>query len=152
MKTVLAITFTVMLALIGTPMKSEAAEKPTLEQLRARADSARGEECAEVCLKTAQELAELSNQLFTEGAPDKAHAAMEDAVRYAKRAAEGSLQSRKRQKKTEIALRKLARRITDIGQTLAVDDRPALDEAVDVIEQLRTELLTSMFGHKKGMP
>lgn len=152
MRSVIAIAFVLFVfPLIGPPIEAMGADKPTLEQLRARADNARGEECAEVCLAAARELAELSNQLFTDGEVDKAHAAIEDAVRYAKKAAQGSLESGKRQKKTEIALRKLAKRISDIKQTLSVDDRPALEQAVDDLEQLRTELLMSMFGDKKGM-
>jgi hypothetical protein len=124
-------------------------EKPSLQVLRARADGARGQDCAEICLDAAQALVEDANNKYTEGNPDVGQQEMKDAVDYAGKATRGSIQSNKRQKKTEIGLRKLSRRMTDIRQTLAIDDRAPLDELIKTVEKMRTDLLMSMFDEKK---
>lgn len=124
-------------------------DKPTIQALRARADAAQGQYCAEVCLDAAQALVEDSDKQFTDGKPDIGQQEMKDAVDYARKATAGSVQSNKRQKKTEIGLRKLSRRMTDIRQTLAIDDRPPVDELIKAVEKMRTDLLMSMFDDKK---
>lgn len=124
------------------------ADKPNLQALRARADAAQGHICAEVCLEAAQALVEDSDKQFTDGHPDVGHQEITDAVEYAGKATKGSIQSNKRQKKTEISLRKLSRRMTEIRQTLAIDDRPPVDELIKSVEKMRTDLLMSMFDEK----
>jgi hypothetical protein len=124
------------------------ADKPHIEALRARADAAQGHTCAEVCLEAAQALVEDSDKQFTDGHPDVGHQEMKDAAEYAGKATKGSIQSNKRQKKTEIGLRKLSRRMTEIRQTLAIDDRPPVDELIKSVEKMRTDLLMSMFDEK----
>jgi 3-dehydroquinate dehydratase len=145
-----AAKFACLLLLLATgALFAAAPDKPSLQTLRARADGAQGQDCAEVCLDAAQALVEDSNQQFTDGKPDLGHQEMKDAVDYAVKATRGSIQSNKRQKKTEIGLRKLSRRMTDIRQTLAIDDRPPVDELIKIVEKMRTDLLMSMFDEKK---
>jgi hypothetical protein len=124
-------------------------DKPSLQVLRARADGAQGQDCAEICLDAAQALVEDANNKYTDGNPELGQQEMKDAVDYASKATRGSIQSSKRQKKTEIGLRKLSRRMTDIRQTLAIDDRAPLDELIKTVEKMRTDLLMSMFDEKK---
>lgn len=125
------------------------ADKPTLQELRARADAAQGQFCAEVCVDAAAALIEDADKQFTNGNAESGLQEMKDAVNYAEKATKCSIQSNKRQKKTEIGLRKLSRRITEIRQTLADDDRPPLDELIKSIETMRTQLLMSMFEDKR---
>ncbi len=67
-------------------------------------------------------------------------------VEYGRKAADAASTSGKHLKQTEIELRKLRKRMHDIAETLAVDDRPPLQKAVDDIEQIRSDLLARMFG------
>jgi hypothetical protein len=62
------------------------AEKPNIQALRARADVAQGQTCAEVCLEAAQALVEDSDKQFTDGHPDVGHQEMKDAADYAGKA------------------------------------------------------------------
>ncbi|HWR36280.1 MAG TPA: hypothetical protein VN622_10465 [Clostridia bacterium] len=128
---------------------SAANREQSLAEVRARADAARGEDCAKVCPDAARAMTEESNSLFNQGEVENGHAAMRDAVAYARKAAQASIESRKKQKQTEIALRKLAKRMTDIKETLSVDDRASVQEAIDQVEALRSELLAAMFDMKK---
>jgi hypothetical protein len=139
----------VLIVSAGFAFAATPADKPALQELRARADAAQGQYCAEVCVDAAAALVESADKLFTEGNAEQGHQQMKDAVAYAEKATKGSIQSNKRQKKTEIGLRKLSRRMTEIRQTLAIDDRAPMDELINALEKMRTALLMSMFDEKK---
>ena len=138
----------VLLVAAAFAFSSTPSEKPTLEGLRARADAAQPQYCIELCVETAAALIEDADKQFTDGNAELGHQEMKDAVDYATKATKGSIQSNKRQKKTEIGLRKLSRRMTDVRQTLAIDDRPPVDELIKSVEKMRTQLLMSMFDEK----
>src|SRR6266496_2805221 len=129
-----------LLVSAGFAFSSTPSDKPSLESLRARADATQPQYCIELCVETAAALIEDADKQFTDGNAELGHQEMKDAVDYAAKATKGSIQSNKRQKKTEIGLRKLSRRMTDVRQTLAIDDRPPVDELIKSVEQLRTQL------------
>jgi len=66
-------------------------------------------------------------------------------VKYAAQALEAAKQTHKRLKQADITLRKTSRRLSDIAGTLAFADRPAVNDAVKQIEELRMKLLEVMF-------
>jgi hypothetical protein len=49
-------------------------------------------------------------------------------------------------KDTEIKLRKLAERMHDIGESLAFEDRQPVRQAVEQIQQIRSDLMVKMWG------
>jgi len=71
-------------------------------------------------------------------------------VHYVSHMVDCSLQSRKGEKNAEIDLRKLARRMTDIMQTLDSEDRPHLANSLGELEKQRDRLLRAMFGAAAG--
>ncbi len=125
------------------------AHKTEADRLKAAADATDGERCTELCVDAARQLAELSNDYFTIGNVKDAHAAMADAGRLAEKAGNASVTSKKRRKQTEIALRKVEKRISDIGQTLNFEDRPPIDAIVKRIDKVRSDILMSMFDMPK---
>jgi hypothetical protein len=116
------------------------------EQLKAKADAAHGGEQAKLCLEYARQELEDSNSLFTDGQVDKAQAEIRQVVDYSRKGADAASSSGKQLKETEIKLRKLAERMHDIGQSLAFEDRPPVKQAVDEIEQIRSDLMVKMWG------
>jgi hypothetical protein len=127
----------------------------SLPELKARADAAHGGEQAKLCLEYAHRLLEEANTLFTNGDVDKAQGEIGEVVEYGRKAADAASASGKHLKQTEIDLRKLSKRMHDIAETLAVEDRPPLLKAVDDLEQIRSDLLARMFGPQaepKGKP
>ncbi len=122
-----------------------AANEP-LPELKARADAAHGGEQAKLCLEYAHRTLEDANALFTDGNADEALNEISQVVDYSHKAAHAASASGKHLKQTEIDLRKLAKRLRDVSETLAVDDRPPVQKAVDDIEQIRADLLARMFG------
>ena len=123
----------------------QAGEQP---DLKARADAAQGSERVVLCLEYAHRELEQSNTLYTDGDVEKAEAAIQEVVTYSRKATETATGSNKRLKQTEIELRKIKNRMSDIGQSLNIDDRPPVEQAVKELEQLRASLLAKMFGEK----
>jgi hypothetical protein len=122
------------------------AANDSLLSLKGRADAAHGGEQAKLCLEYAHRLLEDANALFTSGDVEKAQQEVAEVVGYGRKAADAASSSGKHLKQTEIELRKLSKRLHDIAETLAVEDRPPVLKAVDDIEQIRSDLLARMFG------
>ncbi|MGH9493332.1 MAG: hypothetical protein ACRD2K_07500 [Terriglobales bacterium] len=138
--------------LLLAPLACLALVGETLEELKAKAAAATGGEQAILCARVAREEVELANQHFTDGNVDQGHAAVRDAVAYAEKARDAARTSRKKIKQTEISIGKTARRLSDIGKTLAVDDRPAVEQAVKELEHIQDQLLEAMFGEGRKQP
>jgi tetratricopeptide (TPR) repeat protein len=118
----------------------------TAAELKARADAAHGAHQARLCLEYARTQLEDSNQLFNDGNVDKGQQEIQEAVEYARKAADAASQSGKDLKQTEIALRKLAERMHDVGESLAFEDRQPVRDAVNQIQTIRSDLMVRMWG------
>lgn len=148
MRTVL----TAALFLVLTPLACRAFAGEGLEELKAKAASASGGEQALLCARVAQDEVELADRHFIDGNVDEGHAAVREAVAYAHKASDAARGSRKKLKQTEMAIGKTARRLSDIGRTLALDDRPAVEQAVKELQQIQDQLLDAMFGEGRKHP
>ena len=122
------------------------AKDESLPELKAKADAAHGGDQAKLCLRYARAELEYANQLFTKGDVEQAQAAISSVMDYVHKSALAATASGKRLKQTEIELRELEKRMKDIGDSLDVEDRPAVLKYVKEIEELRTGLLQAMFG------
>ena len=133
---------TVLLALAAIAL----AGTQTADQLKARAEAAHGGEQAKLCLEYARQELEDSNALFTQGDVDKAQAQIQEVVVYSRKAADAASASGRQLKETEIKLRKLSERMHDIAATLAFEDREPVHQAIEQIEQIRSDLMVRMWG------
>ena len=114
--------------------------------LKARADSSTGGEQAKLCLEYAHRQLADADHLFNQGDVEKGQAEIREVVEYAHKAANAASASGKHLKETEIDLRKLEKRMHDIGESLSFDDRDPVRKAVDEIEQIRSQLMIRMWG------
>ncbi|HLI63289.1 MAG TPA: hypothetical protein VKV05_07800, partial [Terriglobales bacterium] len=112
----------------------------------AKADAARGGERAKLCMEYARQELESANNLYNGGQLDEAKAEIEQVVAYARKGEDAATASGKQLKETEIKLRKLAERLHDIGNSLDFEDRGPVKQAIDQIQQLRSDLLVKMWG------
>ena len=126
-----------------------AREDETVEQLVARADSAPVRDRPALYSEAARRQADAADKDFAEGNVDQARAALHDVQDYCDRARDAALQSNKKLKDTEIAMRKLVHRLHDMNHTLAAEDQPNVQTVIDHLEGIRTQLLDRMFK-KKG--
>jgi hypothetical protein len=121
----------------------------TLDQLKERANAAQGGERVKLCLEVAQRQLAAADKLYTDGKVDDAAAAVKDIASYSEMAGDTAVESGKKLKDAEISVRKISQRLGDIKRTLNFDDQQPVQDIVDRLERVRTNLLTKMFGAKK---
>ena len=131
-------------SLAAATTASRESESP--EKLRERAEAAKGGERAKLYMRAAEETVEEANGKFDSGDVEQAHGQVKQAVGDADRATEAARSSGKRLKNTELELRKLVRRLSDIERTLAVDDRGPVHQGIERLQELDRSLLDRMFG------
>jgi len=117
-----------------------------LAELIARADAARPEDRPAIYVEIATHQLKAADEAYTAGKIETARAAVNDVVTYSTKAHDASIQTAKKLKSTEIALRKMAARLRDIQRSLSYEDQPPVQAAAEQLENLRTDLLTHMFG------
>lgn len=138
-----------LLAVVLGSMIVAAAREETLAELKARAESARPEDRAPLCIQIAHLQLRNADKLYNEGNVEQARAAVDDIVTYSEKASDSATQSRKHLKNVEIAVRKMADKLRDIRRTLNLEDQPPVDAAVKRLEDIRTTLLDAMFRKEK---
>jgi hypothetical protein len=138
------VTIVFLLAMIAiTSVASE--KKETLEQLKARAQSAEGKHEIELATEIAERQVKATDEAYSAGNVEQAQAALTDVVEYGVRAAKEATNTGKRMKQTEIALRKISDRLDSIGKSIDVDSRPPVEDARRKLEAARNDLLFRMF-------
>ena len=137
-----------LLALASLP--AFAGKEESVDQLIARAESAPANDRPALYLKIARLKEEEADKFYDNGNPEAGKAALQDVVTYSKKATDAAIATGKRLKNVEITLRKMAEKFRDIKRTVAFDDQAPLQQAVDELEKMRTDLLSAMFGKKKG--
>jgi len=135
----------ILLLLSATAAWSASDKKDTLEQLKARADTAAGKHEIELATEIADRQLKATDDAYTAGNVDQAQAALADVVEYGVRAAREATNTGKRMKQTEIALRKISDRLDAIAKSVELDSRPPVEEARRKLEGARNDLLFRMF-------
>jgi hypothetical protein len=123
------------------------ADEEPIEKLIARADVHSDDQAAH-CADVARREVEIANQYYTSGDVQKAVDAINMAVTYSQKALEAARRTHKKLKETDLTLRKTSRRLSDVGQTLAFEDKPPVKDAIEKIEQTRSQILALMFAQK----
>jgi hypothetical protein len=121
----------------------------TLQELLARAESARIEDQPHLYTELAQHELKSADELYTAGKVDDARAAVKNLLTYSDKARDSSTQTGKRLKDTEIAMRKMAEKLRDMKRAVTFEEQGPLQAAADHLENLRTDLLSHMFGKGK---
>ena len=134
-----------LLVALAAPVLCRAEEEP-LAKLKERAEAARGGHRAELFLEAARREMEAADTNFTSGDADKAHALVKDAVADVEKGADAALKSGQRLKRTEIEVRRLRHRTQEIRRSLALDDRPQLEQAEKRMDELLQALLKKVFS------
>jgi uncharacterized protein YgbK (DUF1537 family) len=126
-----------------------AAKDQTVEELKARVESARPVDRPPLCIQIANQQLRTADKLYNDGQIEQARAAVDDIVTYVEKARDSATQTKKHQKNVEIAARKISEKLRDIKRTLAFDDQPPVDQAIKHLEDIRTSLLKEMFSKDK---
>ncbi len=122
----------------------------SLEQMIARAESAPPGERPALYIHIARQQADAADKLYQAGNAEAGNAALKDVVTYSEKASDAAARSGKKLKDTEIALRKMAEKFRDVKHNLPFDDQAPVQQAIDRLEKMRTDLLAAMFGKKES--
>jgi hypothetical protein len=140
---------TIAVFILASSLLALAYKTETLQELIARAGSAKLDDQPSLYVDISERQLKSADELYSAGKSDDARAAVQDVVTYSEKAQSASIQSGKKLKNTEIALRKMAAKLRDIKRSLNFDDQAPVEAAADRLESLRTDLLTHMFGKGK---
>ncbi len=141
------VTILVLLAVISLARFARADE--VLDQLIARADSAPPGERPALYIRIAHQQADAADKLYQAGDAEAGNRALNDVVTYAGKASDAAAATGKRLKDTEIAVRKMSEKFRDVKRTLPFEDQEPVQQAIDRLEKMRTDLLAVMFGKKE---
>lgn len=122
-----------------------AAKAQTLEELKARVTSAEVHERPKLCVEIAQKQLANYEKLYAANDMNNARQALGDVITYSELARDYSIKTKKREKQTEIAVRNMARRLSDLKHTVAFADEAAIQDALNRLQRVRDDLLGAMF-------
>jgi hypothetical protein len=127
------------LSAVATPIE------PTVEDLKARLATASVGDRPHLCVEIAQKQLTAADKLYAAGDVDKGQVALADVVTYSESARDNAIQSRKYQKQSEIAVRAMTRKLTELMHSLGHDDQAPVQDAVSRLQRVRDDLLKAMF-------
>jgi hypothetical protein len=137
---------TISIFLIAVSLTLCAAKDETVDELKARFESARPGDRPELGIRIAQHQLRNADNLYRNGNIDQANAAVDDIVTYSEKARDAASQTKKHLKNVEIDARKMTEKLRDIKRTLAFEDQPPVEQAIRRLEDVRTTLLKEMFA------
>ncbi len=119
--------------------------EPTVEELKARIASANTADKVNLCVQVAEKSLAEADKLYASSDVEKGQGALVDVVSFSELARDYSIQSKKHQKQTEIAVRGMTRKLNNLLHLLGHDDQAAVKDAINHLERVRDDLLNSMF-------
>ena len=134
-----------LLAVAAVIAWSAPSGEPTVEELKARLASASVGDRPHLCVQIAQKQLTEADKLYAADEVEKGQAALADVVAYSELARDYAIQSRKYQKQSEIAVRTMIRRLTEMLHTLGHEDQAAVRDAINRLQRVRDDLLKAMF-------
>jgi hypothetical protein len=117
----------------------------TVDELKAKLTSASSGDKAHLCIQIAQLQLTEADKMYAAASSEQAQPALTDVVSFSEQARDYSIQSHKNQKQIEIAVRGMARKLTDLMHSLPHDEQAPLQEAIKRLQRVRDDLLVAMF-------
>jgi hypothetical protein len=130
---------------LALPVDLTAADQPTVEGLKARVERAGIADRPPLCIQIAERQLGSAERFYAIGDSAAAKGALADIVTFSEAARDYAIQSRKHEKPSEIAMRKMARKLADLKHTLPHEDQEDVQNAVNRVERIRDDLLLAMF-------
>jgi hypothetical protein len=120
-------------------------KEPTVEELKARVATGSVSDRPALCIHIAERQLDAAGKFYEAGEDQNAQTALADVVAYSQSAGEYAIQSHKREKQSEIAIRKMVRKLDDLKHTLTHDEQGQIQNAMDRLQRVRDDLLAAMF-------
>ena len=124
---------------------SASTQPATVEELKAQLASARTGDRIQLCIQIAERQLEAADKFYSADETEKARTALDDVASFAEQARDSSIQFHKRQKQTEIAVRKMVRKLFDIKRAVNHEEQVPVEAAIERLQRVRDDLLAAMF-------
>ena len=117
----------------------------SVEEMKGRLSSTGVGDRPHLCVQIAQKQLVEADKEYAASDFEKGQAALVDVVAYSELARDYAIQSRKYQKQSEIAVRSMARKLTELMHSLGQDDQVPVRDAINRLQRVRDDLLIAMF-------
>lgn len=138
-------TVTLLALVVAVTASAAPSSEPRVEELKARLASTSIGNRPHLCVHIAQKQLAEADKLYAGAEVEKGEAALVDVVTYSELARDYAIQSNKYQKQSEIAVRTMTRKLTEILHSLGHDDQAPVRDAIDRLQRVRDDLLKAMF-------
>ncbi len=140
----------VVIGLAGPPVLT-ARREVTVAELKQEVANANMSERPALCVEICERQLDAADRFYVAGDSDQGKAALVDVTAFAELARDYAIQSRKHEKQSEIAIRKMAHKLANLKHTVSLEDQGQVQNAIDRLERIRDDLLAAMFpnGVKK---
>ncbi len=116
-----------------------------VEQLKAKLSSTSLGDRPHLCVQIAQKQLAEADKEYAANEFEKGQAALTDVVAYSELARDYAIQTHKYQKQSEIAVRTMTRKLTEVMHSLGHDDQVPVQDAINRLQRVRDDLLMAMF-------
>ena len=134
-----------VLVALAAPWVALGHQEPTIAELKGRLSNTVMRDRPALCIEICERQLEAADKLYNEGATMAAQQALADVVSFAGMAREYAIESHKHEKQSEIALRKAARKLSELKHAISREDQEAVQNAIDRLQHFRDDLLYAMF-------
>jgi len=135
----------VVLAGTGSLTAARAGNEPTVEELKARLSTTSIGDRPRVCVQIAEQQLTAADKFYAAAEDDKAQAPLSDVVTYSELARDYAIQAHKHEKQTEIAVRGMIRKLTEILHSLGQEDQRPVRDSINRLQHVRDDLFAAMF-------
>jgi hypothetical protein len=134
-----------VLGALLAPFALSSRQEPTLEELKARVAVASIADRPMLCIHISERQLDAAGRFYVAGDEQKGQMALADVITYSQSAGEYAIQSHKHEKQSEIAIRKMIRKLDDLRHTVTHDEQEQIQNATDRLQHVRDNLLVAMF-------
>jgi hypothetical protein len=120
-------------------------DEPTIEELKGRVANASVADRPPLCIRIAERQLDTVDRLYIAGDSEKALAALTEMTAFAELARDYAVQSHKHEKQSEIAVRKMARKLGGLKHIVSREEQDEIEKSINRLEQIRDDLLAAMF-------
>jgi hypothetical protein len=134
-----------VLSMLAMPSALTGRDEPTIDELKARLANTSIAERPSLCLRISERQLDAADRLYVAGDSEKAQATLADVVAFAELTRDYAIQSHKHEKQSEIAIRKMARKLADLKHSVSREDQGQIQSTIDRLQRIRDDLLAAMF-------
>jgi hypothetical protein len=140
-----------VLAMLVMPSAGAGGEQLTLEELKGRVADASISDRPVLCIHISERQLDAADRSYVAGDSEQAKAALVDVVAFSELARDYAIQSHRHEKQSEIAIRKMARKLADMKHAVSHEDQQQVESTIERLQRIRDDLLAAMFpkGIKK---